>query len=206
MSADPWIAALDEDAGDLGSPRPLVWWGTVLGLMSVGMAMATFLFAYFYLGIVQGDRWPPDDVSAPPVLLPLVVTVLLLAAGVTATLASRAARGQSLLAAQGACLATALLGAGACAAHLIALGQWGVDPTAHAHGSVVTIGLVVHLVVTATGVLAHAVLTVNVGDEPVRRFQAIIALGLLWWFVLLTWVLTAGTMFYGHVVLPGGSP
>jgi cytochrome c oxidase subunit 3 len=61
---------------DVGTARPNGWWGIVVFVMGE-TALFLMLFAtYFYLRL-QTTHWPPQHVSKPPVLLPVLLTAAL---------------------------------------------------------------------------------------------------------------------------------
>ncbi|MDT8305778.1 MAG: cytochrome c oxidase subunit I [Anaerolineae bacterium] len=55
-------------------------WGMALAILLLGIALASFLFAYFYIRL-ENPIWPPDNIPVPDLLLPAIATALLLLAG-----------------------------------------------------------------------------------------------------------------------------
>ena len=55
-------------------------WGMGLALMLLGIALASFLFSYFYIRL-ENPIWPPDNIPLPGLLMPGIATALLLVAG-----------------------------------------------------------------------------------------------------------------------------
>ena len=85
------------------------WWGTLVGLIAVGMLQAAPLFAYAFLG-ARSDAWPPVGVGRPALGWPTIATVLLLAGGLAATAARMAAGRGRPSALQAGSAVAALLG------------------------------------------------------------------------------------------------
>jgi heme/copper-type cytochrome/quinol oxidase subunit 3 len=78
--------------------QPNGWWGMVLFLCAEVTLFGTILATYFYLDF-NSPAWPPADIKAPSVVLPLLATGLLVSTSLPMLLASRAGRaGNSLVA------------------------------------------------------------------------------------------------------------
>lgn len=99
-----------EDKLPLAVAGPLSngWWGTLVFLLILAVALAAFVASYFYLG--EGpDQWPP---ILPDLRLPGYATAAILAAGAATYVLARGVRGESTaLRRVGAAAAIALFGA-----------------------------------------------------------------------------------------------
>jgi cytochrome c oxidase subunit I+III len=141
------------------------WWGTVILLLVDGALFVSMLFSYLYLWIVNPEGWPPDGVQLPPLNLPAVAALALVASGVAIAYASGSLRPERWRGPwpmrSGLVLATLLMLASFGIA-FYDVWQTGLRPTEHAYGAVVyTIlgyqGLhVVLLLVMACYVLARS--------------------------------------------------
>ncbi|MGW5671940.1 cytochrome c oxidase subunit 3 [Micromonospora sp. NPDC003776] len=58
--------------------RSTGWWGMVMFVTTEATLFATLLGSYFYLRFQHGGPWPPDGISKPKLLVPLVMTAVLL--------------------------------------------------------------------------------------------------------------------------------
>ncbi|MEV0157309.1 heme-copper oxidase subunit III [Micromonospora sp. NPDC050686] len=58
--------------------RSAGWWGMVMFVATEATLFACLLGSYFYLRFQYGGPWPPDDISKPKLLVPLVMTAVLL--------------------------------------------------------------------------------------------------------------------------------
>lgn len=122
-----------------GSPR-VNRWAMGLLILLLAIALGVFLFSYFYLRLAT-PAWPPDNIAPPPLLLPAVSTLLVLAAAATMRWAHAAVRRGSEGGLRGA-LAGAFV-AGAFVAGALALGLLvydysllPFDHTLNAYGSI----------------------------------------------------------------------
>jgi heme/copper-type cytochrome/quinol oxidase subunit 3 len=71
--------------------RPTGWWGMVLLIATEATLFALLLATYFYLRFETVGGWPPDGITDPTILKPLLATLILLAAVVPFAVASAAA-------------------------------------------------------------------------------------------------------------------
>ncbi|MFW6096763.1 MAG: cytochrome c oxidase subunit I [Chloroflexota bacterium] len=87
-------------------------WGMGLALLLLGIALASFLFSYFYIRL-ENPIWPPQNIPMPQLLMPGIATGLLLVAGLVMWWAVNAVREGSLGRLRLGLLLVFLLGAGA---------------------------------------------------------------------------------------------
>lgn len=182
----------------------LAWWGTLLGVIAYGMALAAVLFAYAYLGALAGG-WPPTDAQRPALAQPTAATAVLVAAVVPAALLQRAAkRGASGLL-QSSAAALPLVGA----LHLVLQGLTYTDlpmpPTEGAYGSVFLLTLILHHLGLFGGMVGGLILALQVWDEAGERARGTaMALGLWWYGMVGYWLLVYATLYVSPLVFGGG--
>lgn len=72
-------------------PRSFAWWGMVWLIATEAALFAMLLFSYFFVRF-QHDVWPPDGISEPELVLPLVMTGILWSSSLPVHLADRGIR------------------------------------------------------------------------------------------------------------------
>jgi len=75
------MTALELPVRPLG--RPTGWWGMLLVIATEAALFAVLLASYFYLRFRAPGPWPPDGIAEPKLLIPIVMTLLLMASSVT---------------------------------------------------------------------------------------------------------------------------
>lgn len=182
----------------------LSWWGTILAVISVGMFLSAILFAYAFLSLRDGG-WPPDGVERPDLLVPSVATVVLLASGLPAYLAQRAAKARNGLLLQVTAVGAALLGTAHIVLQVSTYTDLPMQPDEHAYGSVFILLLVLHHLLLASGVVGFVMAAVQVWGRPGERLIGTTKGLVLWWFGLLGfWVLVFATLYVSPLALGGG--
>jgi heme/copper-type cytochrome/quinol oxidase subunit 3 len=181
----------------------LSWWGTIMGLIAVGMMLSALLFAYAFLS-AQDRGWPPPGIERPGLLWPTVATLVLLGSLVpagAAAFAGKHARGTLL---QSSAFLTAVLGAVHLGIQVWTYTDLPVDPTEHVYGSVFVLTVAIHHLILLAGLVGFLVLAVQVWDRPGER-QMGGARGLaLWWGVTTAyWLLVYGTLYLSPLVFGG---
>jgi cytochrome c oxidase subunit III len=71
--------------------RPNGWWGMVLLIATEATLFALLLATYFYLRTRTSGGWPPDRLSDPKILKPLLATIILVLSSAPLALAGTAA-------------------------------------------------------------------------------------------------------------------
>lgn len=186
---------------------PLGWWGAIMVVLCLSMALLTALFAAAYLHIEKGP-WPPPPATAPPLGGAVLAAVLVLGAAGTAVGLDRAARRGSVTGMQAWAGATLLLGGAFLAASLGAHGDAGVDPRAHAYGSVFLLNLGLHQVLTAGGLAGLGVLALSAPSEAglagERSTGGARGLAAYWIFLAVSWLAIVGVLYGGPRLWTGG--
>jgi heme/copper-type cytochrome/quinol oxidase subunit 3 len=73
-------------------PRDPAWWGILLFIVTEATLFALLLVSYFYLRFEEPGPWPPAGDEPPKLLIPLIMTLLLMASSVPAYLADKSIR------------------------------------------------------------------------------------------------------------------
>ena len=68
-------------------PRSYGWWGMVWLIATEATLFASLIASYFYLRFRYGPEWPPGDIEAPALALPIVMSVILLSSSIPVHLA-----------------------------------------------------------------------------------------------------------------------
>ncbi len=122
----------------VSGPRAFGWWGMVGLIATEAMLFGSLVASYFYLRFRSDPEWPPGDIGAPDLTLPLVMTAILWSSSIPVHIAERAiARGRQTTFKLGLALGF-ILGATFLAIQLVveypeALHEF--TPTSHAYGS-----------------------------------------------------------------------
>lgn len=196
-----------ELAGALpGEPHgpQLSWWGTIMGLIAVGMVLSAALFAYAYLS-AQVRGWPPGGVDRPGLLWPTISTGILVASLVPATAASLAGKHGRPALLQSSAFLTALLGIGHLGIQAWTYTDLPMAPTEGAYGSVFVLTVAIHHLILVAAVVGFLMLAVQVWDRPgERQMGGARALGLWWQVTTAYWLGVYGTLYLSPLVFGGG--
>lgn len=171
-------------------------WAMALFVLLMFIALACFLFSYFYIRLVN-PIWPPANIPLPDLLLPGISTVLILVGAAAQRWALIRVRAES----QGGLrlgLAVAFVaGAAALAILLYHFSQLTFDHSIHAYGSIYyTIGIFL-LVIGLGGLLQNGFSQIWAwqGRYVAREHVAVDVGSLYWNAVAGIWLVGAGTMF-----------
>ncbi|HEU5103655.1 MAG TPA: cytochrome c oxidase subunit I [Roseiflexaceae bacterium] len=130
-------------------------WAMLLAIMTLGIALATLLFCYFYLRLVA-PQWPPGGITPPSLLLPGIETALLIAGAVPLAWAARSmrqGRGDQFKAGLTGGL---VLYVGAIGLAVVDFGQIS-DVQTHAYGSLFFVIVGFHLLVVVAGLVMNVI-------------------------------------------------
>ncbi|HEX2241036.1 MAG TPA: heme-copper oxidase subunit III [Actinomycetota bacterium] len=65
-----------------GGPRSYGWWGMVWLIATEATLFAALIATYFFLRFRTSGDWPPGDIAAPELTLPLVMSAILLSSSI----------------------------------------------------------------------------------------------------------------------------
>jgi heme/copper-type cytochrome/quinol oxidase subunit 3 len=199
LAADPDLGT-DPDAVALGpfADRSLAWWGMVMAILTEATLFGLLLFSYVYLR-VRADRWPPEGISDPELLVTSIRSVLLIGSSVPAQLAERAfLRGERVRALGHLVLTLALAGV-FLGFHLDELHtNWQeFRPSTNAYGSlfyVITNLHALHLVI-GMAFLVFVIVRILQGKVRPERHDALTVSVLYWHFVDAVWIAVFSTLY-----------
>ena len=163
-------------------PHSSGWWGMLLFLATEATLFGVLAAAYFYLRF-KTPEWPPDGISDPKILRPLVFTAILVFTSLPMQIASLAARvgRRGLLAAN--LLGALLIGSLYLwlQADLLRKNALSFTPRTNAYGSIyytLTVGHAAHVFV---GLLLNAWVLARVSVRvTIYRLHGVQALALYW--------------------------
>jgi cytochrome c oxidase subunit III len=183
----------------------LSWWGTIMGLISVGMMLSAALFSYAYL-TVRAEGWPPAGVERPDLLWPTVATGVLLVSVAPALAAFRAGKRGLAGPLQSSAWLTAALGAAHLGIQAWTYADLPLSPTQGAYGSVFLLTLILHHLILGAGLVGFLVLGVQVWGRPGERQMGGAQALALWWVVTTGfWLLVYATLYLSPLLLAGGT-
>lgn len=184
-----------------GSPTVNRWAMALLILLLV-IALANFLFSYFYLRIEQ-TAWPPDNIAPPGLLLPGISTLLVLACAAAMYAARRQIRKDHLTGLRGWLLAAFLAGAGALGLLIYDFGQLPFDHTLNAYTSIFFLNGVFLMLLLAAGLGQNLFVQVWAwrGRYSRREHVAVDLNTLYWSAAVVLWLVTAAVIYFGPYVL-----
>ena len=173
-------------------------WGMGLAILFLGIAFASLLLSYFYLRL-ENPVWPPEGVSEPGLLPPLLAAVLVVISGAVVHAALRRLRGHDQRGFILGLTAALILAASAAAVQILDISNLGFGGTAHAYGSifytlsgfiaVVTAGAMIMVAMT----LVWAVRGLYTG----RRHAAVTNVVRFFDAMVVIWVVGFGTLYLG---------
>jgi cytochrome c oxidase subunit I+III len=130
-------------------------WGMLLAIMTLGIALATLLFCYFYLRLAA-PAWPPGGIAAPRLLLPGIETVLLIAGAAPLAWAARSIRQGRRDQFKAGLAWNLILYVGAIGLAIFDFSQI-PDVQTHAYSSLFFVIVVFHLLVILAGLLMNVI-------------------------------------------------
>ncbi|HEX3159503.1 MAG TPA: cytochrome c oxidase subunit I [Gemmatimonadaceae bacterium] len=179
------------------------WWGMAVLLISDGVVVASFMFAYLFFWTARPAVWPPAGSPFPGFIEPAAIAVAVIGAWVFFEVAERRNRRDSRLA-TGLCLvASAVLAGSALAMGWRWLDGSGLTPTAHSYGAAVWLLLGYMALHVATGIAMALWSLARLALGMIDSWRCLtLRICLLWWrftvpAAVLTLLLVAG---FPHVV------
>ncbi|MDB5506800.1 MAG: putative cytochrome c oxidase subunit protein [Devosia sp.] len=176
--------------------RMTTWWGSILLIVMESAALAYACGSYLYLALLNPD-WP---LSAPPpdLLWGNLMTVLMFASLVPATMAKKYAQREDKRKVQILLVVLCTMGTIACVIRGFEFGALNVRWDTNAYGSVVWFILVVH----TTHIVADLIDTFFVtalfltGHTSGKRFSAVEDDAVFVYFVLAAWLPVYGLIYW----------
>lgn len=178
-----------------GSPT-VARWGMRLFVLLIGIALALFLFSYFYIRLSHAV-WPPPEIPLPNVLLPSIATLFLVATGVAMYRARKVIEADQPQQLRIWLAVVFMLGALAAGLLYLDLRQLPFDHSSHAYGSLFyTFGGFL-LVITSGGLVLNAFTQwwAWQGRYSARAHPAIEVSTLYWHATVVFWLIAAAVMY-----------
>jgi cytochrome c oxidase subunit I+III len=103
-------AHADDSPSVLEVERPSGWWGMWLLIATEATLFGVLIATYFYLRFHTSAAWPPDGLSKPAIIKPLIATLILVASSLPIAIAAQRSRSTAIrLIAIGAAILLAVL-------------------------------------------------------------------------------------------------
>lgn len=176
--------------------RAVSHWGMGLGVLIMGIALATFLFSYFYIRL-ENPVWPPEGIGAPPLFFTVISSMaVLLSAGamIWAVRGIRQGKKRQLQFGLGIMF---LLGMLALGLQVYDFTQAGFPIGAHAYTSLFYIFGGFAFVVWLGGLIMNALIQFWAwqGVFSSRDHVAVENTALYWYAAIITWLLTFAALY-----------
>jgi cytochrome c oxidase subunit I+III len=178
------------------------WWAMVHVVLFLAVALACFIFSYFYLQ-ASGAPWAPEAAPLPDLVFPAINTAGLGAAAALAWWAERGVRRGARLAPAVGLAGTVLLGIVFLGVQVVELAHTGVRIDSHAYGSAFYTLAAYQSVVVLGGLVVAGVVQAQawLGYFTRRRFLAVQNTALYWGYALVNWLVLAGVLYVSPRVL-----
>ncbi len=166
-------------------------WGMWLTVLIVWIALASFLFSYFYLRL-ENAAWPPEGTAAPTLSLPGLSAALALVSAVMMAWAVQRPRY-----ARWGPAAALVLGAAALAVQVYAFTQLNLDWQGHAYGSIVVITGSFLFGLMGSALIMNALVLVW-GWRELYQWRPSAALpntALYWYSTVAAWLVTLAALY-----------
>ncbi|MFW6070005.1 MAG: cytochrome c oxidase subunit I [bacterium] len=178
-----------------GSPL-IARWGMALAILLLGIALASFLFSYFYIRL-ENPIWPPDNVPLPDLLLPGVSAALLLLAAFVNWWGVRRVRNGDTGRLRLALAAVFLLGAAALGLIIWEFAGLPFDWRLNAYASLFYSlgGYMMLLLIVALGMNVFIQVWAWRGDYTELDHIAVVNGAYFWSAVVVFWIITFGVLY-----------
>jgi cytochrome c oxidase subunit 3 len=169
--------------------RDPLWWG-VVGMIAIESTIFVLLFAtYFY---IRGNhaQWPPSDIPSFSRTLAAINVAVLVVSSLPLHWANKSALKRSIPGMRWGLVLGSVLGLAFLAIRLVQLHHLGFRWDSHAYGSVFFTFIGMHTLHTIVGTLENLVLAALLFIGPVeeKHLVDVRANGLLWFFIVASWV------------------
>jgi cytochrome c oxidase subunit I+III len=178
--------------GSHGVSRMGMW----LGVLIMGIALATFLFSYFYIRL-ENPVWPPDGIAPPELSLTIIAGLILLASVGVMRWAVKGIEHADRRRLRIGLALTFFLGMLALVIQIFDFSGLGFSIEFHAYGSLFYILGGFAFVVLSGGLIMNALIQFWAGREDYtpRDHMGVENIGLYWYAAVIVWLLTFGTLY-----------
>ena len=170
--------------------------GMSLSVLIMGIALATFLFSYFYIRL-ENAVWPPEGVAPPETLLTIIAaSILLTSAGVMRWAVKGIEQGNQHRLRIGLALAF-LLGALSLGIQIFDFTRLDFSVDFHAYGSLFYILGGFAFVVLSSGLVMNGLIQFWAGrkEYTVRNHVGVENTALYWYAAIVIWLLTFAALY-----------
>ncbi|MFN2525497.1 MAG: heme-copper oxidase subunit III [Actinomycetota bacterium] len=182
-------------------PRSFGWWGMVWLIATEATLFAALIATYFFLRFRTTGAWPPGDISAPELGLPLVMSAILLSSSIPVHIAESGIRRGQVARLRWGLAAGFLLGATFLA---ITLGvEWPDElqeftPRTNVYGSLYFTLTGFHAAHVLVGLLFSAWTQVRAwrGAFDEQRHVTVQNFAMYWHFVDVVWIAVFSTIYF----------
>jgi heme/copper-type cytochrome/quinol oxidase subunit 3 len=181
-------------------PRAFGWWGMVWLIATEATLFALLIASYFYLRFRNGPVWPPDDIEAPTLGLPLVMTAILWSSSIPVHIAERGIEAGSQTKLRAGLAAGFVLGAAFLV--LTVAVEWPATleefgPTTNSYGSLFFTITGFHAAHVVVGLLVSlwTQLRARQGAFDATRHVSVQNFAMYWHFVDVVWAFVLATIY-----------
>ena len=189
----------------VSGPRAYGWWGMVWLIATEATLFAALIASYFFLRFRSGPEWPPGDIPAPELELPLIMSAILLSSSIPVHIAEAGIKKGSQSRLRWGLAGGFLLGA---VFFGITVGiEWPeklheFTPTTNVYGSLFYTITGFHLSHVLVGLLISAWAQVRAwqGAFDADRHLTIQNFAMYWHFVDVVWITVFATIYLSPIV------
>lgn len=171
-------------------------WGMALGVLIMGIALATFLFSYFYIRL-ENPVWPPKGIAPPVTHNTILSAITMLLSGSVMRWAVAGIRNDNKRHLRTGLGITFLLGLVALSVQIFDFTQLGLPINTHAYGSLFYIIGGFAFVVLIGGLIMNALTQfwASRGVYTSRDYVGVENAALFWNATIAVWILTFATLY-----------
>jgi cytochrome c oxidase subunit I+III len=171
-------------------------WGMGLGVLIMGIALATFLFSYFYIRL-ENPVWPPEGIAPPETLFAIISGFVMLISGGMMRWAVGGIRQGNVGRLRAGLGLVFILGAAALGGQIFDFTQMGFTVDVHAYGSLFYVVGGFAFALLIGGLIMNAFVQFWAGRDnyTAHNHVAVGNLALYWYAAVAAWVLTFATLY-----------
>jgi cytochrome c oxidase subunit I+III len=171
-------------------------WGMALTILIIWIALASFLFSYFFIRL-ENSVWPPETIAPPDLRLTLISAGLMLASGGAMVWSINGIRAGNQRHLRGGLISVCIAGAGALGIQIFDFTRLGFDWQTHAYGSLFyTVGIFLFLLVLSGLIMNALVLFWAWRGQYTARYHGTIQNAAHYWYSLVVaWLVTLATLY-----------